>query len=98
MPGKSPNPAAATEKIAQTAKNIKRPKKAAMADMPGGKLGKVVALLKRPKGATIADLMKATNWQPHSVRGAISGAIKKKLKLAVVSEKAGSVRTYRVRG
>lgn len=63
-----------------------------------GKLGKVVALLKRPKGATLAELMKATGWQKHSVRGAISGAIKKKLKLAVLSEKAGDVRTYRIKG
>lgn len=62
-----------------------------------GKLGKVVALLKRPKGATIADLTKATGWQPHSVRGVISGAIKKKLKLAVLSEKAGDIRTYRIK-
>ena len=63
-----------------------------------GKLGKVVALLKRPKGATIADLTKATGWRAHSVRGAISGAIKKKLKLTVLSEKAGDVRSYRIKG
>lgn len=55
-------------------------------------------MLERPKGATITDLMKATDWQAHSVRGAISGAIKKKLQLAVVSEKTGSVRTYRIKG
>src|SRR3954464_561923 len=61
---------------------------------PAGKLGKVIALLKRPKGATIGDLTKATGWQAHSVRGAISGAIKKKLKLAVTSEKTEDVRTY----
>ena len=65
---------------------------------PTGKLGKLVALLKRPKGATIADLTKATQWQAHSVRGAISGTIKKKLKLTVLSEKAGEVRTYRIKG
>jgi uncharacterized protein DUF3489 len=62
-----------------------------------GKLGKVVTLLRRPKGATLAELMKATGWQAHSVRGAISGAIKKKLKLAVLSEKSGDVRTYRIK-
>jgi hypothetical protein len=64
---------------------------------PSGKLGKVVALLKRPKGATVADLMKATGWQAHSVRGVISGAIKRKLKLTVVSEKLGDVRSYRIK-
>ena len=65
---------------------------------PTGKLGKVVALLKRPKGATIAELTKATGWQAHSLRGAVSGTIKKKLKLAVLSEKTGEVRTYRIKG
>jgi len=79
-----------------TAKKVKKPS-AKSAD-PTGKLGKVVALLKRPNGATIADLTKATGWQAHSVRGAISGAIKKKLKLKVVSEKTGDVRSYRIKG
>ena len=65
---------------------------------PSGKLGKVVVLLKRPKGATIVDLTKATGWQAHSVRGALSGAIKKRLKLRVLSEKVGEVRTYRIKG
>ena len=65
---------------------------------PSGKLGKVISLLKRPKGATITELTKVTGWQAHSVRGSIAGAIKKKLKLAVESEKAGDVRSYRIKG
>lgn len=61
-----------------------------------GKLGQVLKLLSRPEGATIADLMAATNWQAHSVRGVLSGSVKKKLGLAVISEKTGSERTYRI--
>jgi hypothetical protein len=98
MTSSSSKSTAATTTAQQTAKGAKQPKKAATVDPPGGKPGKVVTLLKRPKGATITDLMKATDWQAHSVRGAISGAIKKKLKLSVVSEKTGSVHTYRIRG
>lgn len=60
------------------------------------KLAAVVALLREPKGKSIDDLMKATGWQAHSVRGAISGAIKKKLGLTVTSEKADGIRVYRI--
>ena len=63
---------------------------------PGGKIAVLVALLRRPDGARIDEMMDATGWQAHSVRGAISGAIKKGLGLAVASEKADGQRTYRI--
>ena len=63
----------------------------------GTKLAILVDLVSRRDGATIADLTKATGWQSHSVRGAISGTLKKKLGLAVSSEKAdGRGRVYRI--
>lgn len=62
------------------------------------KLSTVITLLRRPKGASINDLMNATGWQAHSVRGAISGAIKKKQGLAVTSEVSGDRRVYRIAG
>ena len=63
---------------------------------PTGKIATLISLLRRAKGASIADLMKATGWQAHSVRGAISGSIKKKIGLNVASEKTDGVRLYRV--
>lgn len=64
----------------------------------GSKMSKLIALLRAPSGATIETMMKATGWQAHSVRGALSGAIGKKLGLKVVSEKVGDVRVYRIAG
>lgn len=61
-----------------------------------GKIGKIIAMMGRPNGATIKDLTKATAWQAHSVRGAISGMLRKKLGLNVISEKSGEVRLYRI--
>jgi hypothetical protein len=62
----------------------------------GGKLASVIGMLRDPKGASINALCEVTSWQAHSVRGAISGAIKKKMGLKVLSEKAGGVRIYRI--
>lgn len=63
---------------------------------PRGKIAAITALLRRAKGASIEDLMQATGWQAHSVRGAMSGSIGKKLGLNVISEKSGTVRLYRI--
>ncbi len=63
----------------------------------GSKLGALIAALHKPEGATILELMEATGWQAHSVRGAISGNLKKKLHLEVVSEVvANRGRVYRI--
>ncbi len=63
----------------------------------GTKQALMIDLLKRKKGATIEKIVEATGWQPHSVRGAISGTLKKKLGLAVTSEKVGDRgRVYRI--
>ncbi len=65
----------------------------------GTKQALLIDLLKRKAGATITDLVHATGWQAHSVRGAISGTLKKKLGLTVTSEtieKRG--RVYRIVG
>ena len=62
----------------------------ASADAPGAKQSKqdvVLALLRRPQGASVPEMVAATNWQPHSVRGFMSGALKKRLGLEVTSEK-----------
>ena len=54
-------------------------------------------MLRRPEGATIAQIVAATGWQPHSVRGFFAGALKKKLGLTVTSEKVEGTRVYRIK-
>ena len=88
------------------AKRRGRPRKAApmaadVAPAPktrdGTKQAQVVAMLRRPKGATIAQIVAATEWQVHTVRGFFAGALKKKLGLTVTSEKVeGGERVYRI--
>ncbi len=64
---------------------------------PGTKQALLIALLQRKEGASLGEIGEATGWQPHSVRGAISGALKKKLGLSIASEKVeGRGRVYRI--
>jgi Protein of unknown function (DUF3489) len=63
----------------------------------GTKQAEVVAMLRRSKGATIAQIVAATEWQAHTVRGFFAGALRKKLGLTVTSEKVeGKDRVYRL--
>jgi len=63
----------------------------------GTKQALMIELLKRPGGATLAEIVEATGWQPHTVRGAMAGALKKKLGLTITSEKdETSGRVYRL--
>ena len=64
---------------------------------PGTKLAALVMALRRPQGATNLQLMLATGWQPHTVRGAISGMLRKKLGLNVVlAHNESGERVYRI--
>jgi len=59
----------------------------------------VIAMLRRPEGATIEQIVSATGWQQHTVRGTFAGAFKKKLGLEVTSTKdQGADRVYRIAG
>jgi hypothetical protein len=83
----------------QKAKNGKKAGKAARVSAPRAesKGAKILALIGRPKGATLAEIMKATDWQAHSVRGFISLAAKKqKLKIESVKNEAGE-RVYKTK-
>ena len=63
----------------------------------GTKQAQLVAMLRRDEGATIAEVVAVTGWQPHTVRGALAGALKKRLGLTVASEKVeGRGRVYRI--
>ena len=53
----------------------------------GTKQVMLIEMLKAPEGATIAEIAEATEWQPHTIRGAISGALKKRLGLMISSDK-----------
>ena len=63
----------------------------------GTKQATLIGLLRRPEGATLGQMVEATGWQSHTVRGTLAGALKKKLGLVIVSDKTtGAQRTYRI--
>ena len=85
----------------QGAANRKAPQESPSAsagqDPRGTKQAALIAMLQRPEGATIGDAVEATGWQPHTVRGALAGALKKRLGLTIASEKVENRgRVYRL--
>jgi hypothetical protein len=90
-----------------------KPGKAAPAEKPtprtGTKQAQMIELLKRPEGATVEQIAAATGWQHHTIRGAISGALKRKLRLTIEATRTreigpnktgakGSSTVYRITG
>ena len=91
-------PKAKTAKKATPVKKNATGGKQAGGARDGSKSAKVLELLKRPGGASLKEIMKATTWQAHSVRGFLSGTLRKKLGLAVESTKGDDgERTYSVK-
>ena len=62
------------------------------------KQARVIAMLRSASGVTIADIMQATGWQQHSVRGFLAGVVRKKLKLKLESTKIDGERMYHIDG
>ena len=84
-------------------------KPAAPKTREGTKQAAMIAMLRRPEGATVEQIAEATGWQNHTIRGAIAGALKKKLGLTITTERVrmvgpnkegarGSYTIYRVVG
>jgi hypothetical protein len=105
--------AAATPAKRKAVAKSTKPEKAALSDKPtpraGTKQAQMIELLKRPEGATVEQIAAATGWQHHTIRGAISGALKKKLGLTVEATRTrevgpnrtgakGSSTVYRITG
>jgi hypothetical protein len=74
-------------KKAAPAKKAPKSAKKATGARDGSKTASILEMLKRPEGATAKELLKATAWQPHSLRGFISGTLGKKMGLTVISTK-----------
>ena len=85
-----------TKRAKSARKSQKKPHKTKSA-RSGSKTKKILDLLKRPGGVTAKQLVQLTGWQPHSVRGFLSGIVSKKMGLTVTSTRGDTGdRTYSV--
>lgn len=87
-----PGTSRGTKSLAKNAPNDRATKAVKLAT----KAATVIEMLQSPEGATLEALMEATGWQAHSVRGFLSGTLKRKQGLTIVSEKRDRVRRYRI--
>jgi len=90
-----------TKTKAKKSKAPKAPKtqkgtKAPGAKRTGSKQEKMIEMLRRPDGMTLDEACKAFDWQRHTVRGAMAGALKKKLGLKIESGDAERGRVYKI--
>jgi hypothetical protein len=82
QPQKKPVPSPKAEKIPGSANSTKK--------------DQLIGLLQQSSGVSLPDPMKATGWQAHSIRGFISGTLKKRLGLKVISDTSDGLRRYRI--
>ena len=98
----SPAPRSTRASSKSTAKRPAAKRKArpaaGTANASTSKQAQLIALLQRPSGGTLAQMTSLTGWQPHSVRGVISGVLRKRLGLTVSSEVQDGSRIYRIAG
>jgi hypothetical protein len=96
-PHVAPAKAKSGKKASPAKRGAKGRKQPVSAARQGSKTLKVLDLLQRPGGATLKDIMKATDWQAHSVRGFLSGTVGKKMRLTIESTKSDAGdRVYRL--
>lgn len=92
-----PSPTGKLVKPPKAVKKLGLPKVPALiGTQVSSKKAQVIALLSNPQGTNLAELMQATSWQAHSVRGFLSGTIKKKLGLNLIGQKINGAQVYRI--
>jgi hypothetical protein len=109
MPAKGKGKAKATKAAPPTSEPEAAGEPSKPTPRAGTKQAQMIEMLKRPEGATVEQIAAATGWQHHTIRGAISGALKKKLGLTVEATRTrevgpnksgakGSSTVYRITG